>query len=282
MTASKKPASIAGLMVFVIWIALVLAMLRGADPLRLSLTVVLLGFGGIWVYIPVRLHARHELPADPNFLPCGPEDPNTPAAVAERFRQGTSALVPLGFTPRGVFRKAKPSPLAIGFVGLFEKPSTLDLARLLVVINPLRTIEILVFQTTFADGIELITANNQTLPHLPSREGMLVATFPDVHDPVRLLALHRKRVDRRGAIAIRTLPVLDGGLTAYLRDFASKELSRQVEMGYYRLDEASDVYRPTWKGACLITWKQLWPVGAIRRALRRWRAARMIRDLETA
>jgi hypothetical protein len=282
MTASKNPPSIAGLMLVVIWTALVLAMLRGTDPLQLALRVVLLSFGCIWVYVPVRLHGRHQLAADHNCLPCGPDDPNTPAEVAERFRRGTSALVPLGFTPRGVFRKAKPSPLAIGFVGLFEKPSTLDLARLLVVINPLRTIEILVFQTTFADGIELITANNQTLPLLPGREGLLTASFPDVHDPGRLLALHRKRVDRRGAIAIRTLPAPDGGLTAFLHDFASKEWSRYVEMGYYRLDEASDVYRLTWKGACLMTWKQLWPVGAIRRALRRWRAARMIRDLETA
>jgi hypothetical protein len=42
-----------------------------------------------------------------------------------------------------------------------------------------------------------------------------------------------------------------------------------VGAGYYEADEERGLVRPTWKGAVLITWRLLWPVKPLYRAVRR-------------
>lgn len=43
--------------------------------------------------------------------------------------------------------------------------------------------------------------------------------------------------------------------------------------------EKRDVYRPTWRGAFLMSWRLLWPVKPIVRVLRKRRAARLLSEL---
>ena len=40
--------------------------------------------------------------------------------------------------------------------------------------------------------------------------------------------------------------------------------SGQIDTGYMYLSPHERLYRPTWKGAFLMTWGQLWPFKAIR------------------
>ena len=55
-----------------------------------------------------------------------------------------------------------------------------------------------------------------------------------------------------------------------------REISAQVALGYSYLDENSGVYRPTWKGACLMAWKCMRPISTNRRALVRRRMSRLL------
>jgi hypothetical protein len=50
-----------------------------------------------------------------------------------------------------------------------------------------------------------------------------------------------------------------------------------MSAGYYSLDPAAGVLRPTWNGAALVTWRLLWPVKPLYRAWRR-RATRRLLD----
>jgi hypothetical protein len=71
------------------------------------------------------------------------------------------------------------------------------------------------------------------------------------------------------------------GPAAYERRVHVRQLDHQISIGYYYLDEARRVQRPTWKGAILVSWKLLWPAKQIRLALRRHRAERLLRQLES-
>jgi hypothetical protein len=50
-------------------------------------------------------------------------------------------------------------------------------------------------------------------------------------------------------------------------------------MGYFIRDEAGLTYRPTWKSACLMTWRLCWPIKQILAALKRARTERLLREL---
>jgi hypothetical protein len=58
-------------------------------------------------------------------------------------------------------------------------------------------------------------------------------------------------------------------------------MARHVDLGYYYRDELAGVQRPTLKGAYLMSWRLLWPVKPIRAALRRSKAQRLLRELES-
>jgi hypothetical protein len=62
----------------------------------------------------------------------------------------------------------------------------------------------------------------------------------------------------------------------------TKTLMRQVEFGYLYLDEAANVFRPTVKGAILMTWKIAWPTGMIKRALIRRKARQLMNQFRHA
>jgi hypothetical protein len=59
----------------------------------------------------------------------------------------------------------------------------------------------------------------------------------------------------------------------------SKERARLIACGYGYVDEARGVQRLTWKGAFVTTLKMIWPVRQIRKLWRRWKGARMLREL---
>ena len=61
----------------------------------------------------------------------------------------------------------------------------------------------------------------------------------------------------------------EGQAEPYLCSVIVESYEEQVGFGWLYLDSAAGVYRPTWKGAFLMTWGLLWPVLAIRKALLR-------------
>ena len=69
------------------------------------------------------------------------------------------------------------------------------------------------------------------------------------------------------------------GFVGLTRDGAQvmvETYDRQVQIGWLYRDAAAGAYRPTWKGAFLMTWGQLWPMKAIREAGLRARERRIL------
>jgi hypothetical protein len=218
-----------------------------------------------FVAAPVRVRWTSWLPAGPTYTP--DDETGLPAEA----RDIAADLRDLGFDDRGTWRLAG-LPLATGRFVLLEHPRSLDTAKVLVVTAGGRVAVTLVFQTRFAGGTEVVTANNQVTVGLPLPSDVTPAWLPGLRDPA---ALYRVHADLRDAVGPgRRLPI-GPDPAGLMRAELSRTHDGWVESGYYWRDEPARVLRPTWKGAVLVTWRLLWPVKPLFRARRR----RATRDL---
>jgi hypothetical protein len=91
-------------------------------------------------------------------------------------------------------------------------------------------------------------------------------------------AVHRLLlgVDRHGSV--RPAPKANG-LEEAMVESMLKEFETQVATGYLFPDPDGACYRPTWKGAVLMTWRLCWPVSAIVRSARKRATASLLKTL---
>jgi hypothetical protein len=217
---------------------------------------------------PIRMRVRFWQSADPVYTP---DDEGRLPLTA---RRAAADLRALEFEDRGIWRHDG-AALATGQVVLLEHPRTRDVARVIVVTAPGRTSVALAFQTQFADGTEVWTANQRTLSGFPPLPGVIVAWLPEFRDAASLYRIHAQLRDALGGARERV--GVGDDPAAYLGDASARSLANWVATGYYALDAGRGVVRPTWKGAVLITWRLLWPIKPLFRARRR-RATRRLLD----
>lgn len=135
------------------------------------------------------------------------------------------------------------------------------------------------FSTRFNNGRAVITNNNSQLAAYPEIPEKAVYSFPDVTDPQKLYRLHCLLLDREQGQAGKATPPHRDRIIEHMNEYFRKEGERKVEMGLLYVDRERDAYRPTIKGAYLMTWSLLWPVTSIRRALINRRARLLTREL---
>lgn len=134
------------------------------------------------------------------------------------------------------------------------------------------------FATDFEDGFELCTNNTgeesafKPLPH------KRILQFDFISDPSALWQIHQRAIQEFGTgAAKKPMPDKSQAIDRF-REALVKEFTDQVDVGWLWYDEFHDVFRPTWKGACLMVWKLCWPVSTLRRAARRKNARRLLRE----
>jgi hypothetical protein len=113
------------------------------------------------------------------------------------------------------------------------------------------------FSSEFADGSTITSNNSPIVSPFQPRENSETLCFPWIEAPEKLLRLHQVRVSQAG----RGAPVVPGAgqEIAYVREAIEKPVRAQADFGYYRLDEATGLYRLTWAGAFRMTWLSLEP-----------------------
>jgi hypothetical protein len=125
------------------------------------------------------------------------------------------------------------------------------------------------FVTNWTDGRLIETANSRHVspfPRVPDRESW---QFPDVSDPRVLYRIHQRRSAALGS-APRDFPA-EGAEVAYLTKAMADFYQVHVWTGYLRAVEPGRVFRPTARGAFLMTWTQLPPMSWIARRRRKLR-----------
>jgi hypothetical protein len=97
-----------------------------------------------------------------------------------------------------------------------------------------------------------------------------------------LYRLHQVLVGRSGLRdkVLRLDEEFHGNAVAAVGAFMMEAFAEVIGPGYMYLSPADKMYRPTWKGAFLMTWPLMWPMTVLRRAARDRRARRLLAELE--
>jgi hypothetical protein len=281
MTQSRT--TISTLMIVVLVMAILLAIYRNLGHAYLfaflAPLVAILSPYFIW---PWRLRQTSWIAVDSTLEPIDPRGPDVPSEVSETTASAVEGLARLGFSIKYAYRTRDSVHKGTGYAVLFENESG-DLARLILVevYRSSRVVSsLLMYTAEFEDGTQVHTTdNNAPRIHPLPRPPVHSFTFPRVGGAGRLYAIHRRLVDRYGGEGPRVDP-LRGGLMAYFRRTKESNEERQIASGYYSLDEAHRVLRPTWKGATLMAWKLLWPLKSMIRDRSLQRAERLISTLD--
>jgi hypothetical protein len=217
--------------------------------------------------IAVRLTNRQLVPEFETLLP--EEFTALPAELTAFFYEAESALQPLGFEPVAWLREPRLTPGFTAWSVLFFNRASRDRAFALGM-NPGPSAAIkaprpsLAFGTRFGDGRFVETSNADNLNPFPRVPKYELMNLPEVRDAA---ALFRHHVRRLGHAGDKQLPV-PGQEVRQLAESVRETYQKQVRTGYLWWDARAKAFRPTWKGALLMTWKMLPPMSALARRTR--------------
>ncbi len=196
-----------------------------------------------------------------------PDDPELLDQFTGQAKGARRRLEELGFeTLTGIFAPSIASNVKAVLVTLIDR-RTCDFATIVMAFvrdpatgNWKFHRQFLTCFTKYRDGSVVATRNAKDLSSFPPRPNSTTYSLPSVKSASRLIAIHQcaKRRHHGSEPILRHEVEFRGDLLEYFAVSSEEEMSDAIEAGYLR--ELQDgVYRPTLKGAFLMTWKELWP-----------------------
>ena len=240
------------------------------------LPVLLLPYwlGPIVVWLTQRWSVR------PDYEPFDPIRHRFDADLMTGFERSRDALMADGFASVADF--VFPQRRVRTRVGLFVDRAKGDLA-LAVAMQSTASARIAAcyveFPARFRDGRSVSVKNSSQVGAFRSPSLRTVVQFPDVRDPVRLRRVQAAFLQRYFTTAERVPFEHEDDPARFLVEGMVRELSEQVEAGTWWRDDVAQVFRPTFRGAWLATWRLLPPFVTIRRMRVRRRAAALLTEL---
>jgi hypothetical protein len=247
-------------------------------PWRVGVAVVLLA--PFWLGpIAVRLATRH--PARPSFEPYDSSRHRVPDWALAFAEETAAALGRAGFTSNARFVEATWARHLTSFVTVLTNAASRDVAMAAALYTSqaaaARRVSYTEFIANLSDGRQLLTNNSATPSVFPPVPTKTLTRLPQVKDPVRLYRVH-ELLARRERAAKQPLPT-DANFAGRLSEAMARSMDEQLRTGYMCFDAADGVYRPTWKGAVLMSWKLLPPWRQIRQARMGLEATRLLGEL---
>ncbi len=232
---------------------------------------------------PILIYRTQKQSASPSFEAFDPARHTVPDSIGVALAESEAPLVGMGFSKVGEFFQTGFIQNMTTRVALLECPASRQYA--LVVGMYVNTDEAKLIANyvevvaKFEDGRSLAVNNSPVVGSYGRVAEKTVEQFPDVRDPRRLVRLHRALMEQMGTLEeARPLAAEIDGAT-FLAESILREFEEQTRTGYLRHDASADAYRPTVKGAILMTWKQVPPISTIRMRRVRRRAAMLIAAL---
>lgn len=246
--------------------------------MELFLIVVIVIAAVPYVLGPIRIHQRHRQPARPAFVPFDPARHPFPADLAGDIRKNVELLGRAGFAVvADLFRGDQATRMR---VMLLDTPA--GEVALVSGAFPARLPQGGACHVEFIarfEGERSFSVLNHVPGIFPAVPGKEKVRVREVRDPERLFRVYQTLLARRyGAVKREPLEVR-ADPAGFLSAAMARELRQQVDTGYYRLDAAADAFRPTWKGAFLMSWKLLSPMREIRLWLADRRGRALLREL---
>ncbi len=120
--------------------------------------------------------------------------------------------------------------------------------------NKVNTISYYEYQSDFNNGYCILT-NNSNQPSIFKRDSKIkIKKYQKVKDPIKLYDKHKQQCQLFKSTSYKTVPKKGDELNSIITAF-KRDIQYQVTYGYYYLDKINNVYRLTWKGAIVHTFK---------------------------
>ncbi len=128
------------------------------------------------------------------------------------------------------------------------------------------------FVSMLDDGHWVITNNNKVERAFAPSQISSQANFPERQTVEELWKAHRahlRLVSRGRTVQVRTEKSIEEDMALAMR----QSYEEQVRLGMFHHQTSDDTFRPTWRGAFLMTWRLLFPWKTLTRRLESKRAA---------
>ncbi len=266
----------------------------GTEPNYAAVCIALAGVVAAWyLLMPWLIYFTQKMNGDPRIVLFDLEKSRPPQRTAHYLDEAGEVLMGLGYEPQPCVGLPDPMPHVKAILQLWIHPEDRDAALVSAIYgtNPQAgaslQIHYVEFLTKFVSSdIALIQTNNTaTIGAFPELPNELTFKFPQVQDVGRLQRLHRRLVELHAPRARKTLPLVDefhSDLPKYIRHVLAESYRKQEATGYLQPVADSDAWRPTVRGAYLMTWSQMWPMTAFLKLQTRASARRLLAELEPA
>jgi hypothetical protein len=230
-----------------------------------------------WVWAPIRMHStqtilirpRREATASEQLTP---ELQDFMGQVVRQFRD-------VGFEVASNFHHPGAVPGINSFQIVCVHHADNDVASIIATRGSNSRSMLFAVRSEFPDGTWITTANNRGIGIFPREPGTEVANFSWARDPAELYEAHRRLLRRAGKSNSPRIAPAPGEELAYLDHEWDRNNQWHVRCGYRWRDDSAGVYRFTWRGAYLTTWKLQWPLKGWRIRLRDYKARRLWNEL---
>lgn len=208
-----------------------------------------------FVVVPVVVLFMFRMPARPEFSSIAPG--GYPVGALEFFNHNTSDLEREGFSLVGDAVQTGFVPNVTTYIRLLVNRSAGDAAMCAwaetQVGDTKKTHKYVEFCTEFSSNIEINTNNSRTPPAFKNIQEKRLFQFPQIQDIHRLYEIHKRETANFTDRFTRKVLPPKGREIEHLSTSITKDLDRQVKTGYLFFDRSANVYRPTPKGAFLMT-----------------------------
>jgi len=252
----------------------------GFLKVELVCLLVFVGFyllGTLLVYFKVSQPARYAF----DMLPT----PTMDVITKQEFKDYVNAIEMLGFDLVANLYSENPATNTRHIISLLYNRSVGDqaIASEISASNngtAVKSTLYIEFVSEFTDGREICTNNSKTLGVFAPVPEKPIYQFPEIKNAASLYSIHSALA--RDLNAYKSPLPLEGNEVSTLVDGIERSLVRQTKTGYMYLDDSSQTYRPTLKGAAIMTFKSLWPASTIRKHRARSRSLNIRKKYQIA
>jgi len=220
---------------------------------------------------PIIFYATWSVPARRKFS--GVDFASLPSRTAEFLATAAAGLVDEGFsTAAHLYTPAK--GMQDCYVSIWINRATGDAAELIcVMVRGGRGLVLashsVGFATRYPDGTAVTTSNSRLPGIFSPRASVDAIRLARIASVSLLYRIHRARVVHVGPSPKPVIRVPGAEVEEHLR-YEYETMVEQVRAGYFWFDAPVNQFRPTLKGAILMTWKLVFPV----KQIRQWHTAR--------
>lgn len=245
---------------------------------------------GFYLLIPWLIYFTQRMNGDPRIVIFDESKNRPPKRVAEYLEDAGETLLGLGFEPSPCVALPDPMPNVRAIAQLWIHPERRDAALVSAIFGVsketagnLQTYYTEILSRFASEDVTLIQTNNaQMISAFAPLPNELTFRFPQVKSVSQLDRLHRKLTERHAPGGRKVVSLDDqhhGDLQEYIRWALVDSYRKQEGTGYLVFQEAGNYWRPTVKGAYLMTWSQLWPMSLLFQWKMQRQAQRLMRDL---